>query len=89
MFEEYRYDVMQNLAHIISIPLLIAVVLFALESNCALGPPFKRTDQCDPWKMGTYCMTRSFLHWKPGTVRYAMTNEQSIEAKSPSLLFIG
>jgi len=44
VFEEYRYDVMQNLAQI-SIRLLIAVILFALESNCALGLPFKRTEQ--------------------------------------------
>jgi hypothetical protein len=45
VFEECRYDVMQNLAQIISITLLIAVILFALESNCALALPLKRTDQ--------------------------------------------
>jgi hypothetical protein len=45
VFEEYRYDVTQNLAQIISVTLLIAVILFVLESNCALGLPLKRMDQ--------------------------------------------
>jgi hypothetical protein len=45
VFEKYCYDVIQNLAQIISITLLISVILLALESNCALGFPLKRTDQ--------------------------------------------